>query len=107
VLIEKNRGRNCLNIGRRQIDDAIAQAFIARMQPAKMTGTPTAAERLEEDREGALKQWRLAVDRASYEPNAQTRPLSSLDPDNVLVARGLERRRVGRRLEGTWRRQSR
>src|ERR1700732_699982 len=90
VLIE-NRGVYCLNIGGVQIDDAITQAFIAALEPAKLTATLTAAERLEADREVALKQWRLAVDRASYEAQRAEPRYRAVDPDNRLVARGLER----------------
>jgi predicted DNA-binding transcriptional regulator AlpA len=90
VLVE-NRGVYCLNIGGVQIDDAITQAFIAPLEPAKLTATLAAAERLEADREAALKQWRLAVERACYEAQRAERRYRAVDPDNRLVARGLER----------------
>jgi hypothetical protein len=90
VLVE-NRGVYCLNIGGVQIDDAITQAFIAALEPAKLTATLAAAERLEADREATLKQWRLAVERASYEAQRAERRYRAVDPDNRLVARGLER----------------
>jgi hypothetical protein len=48
-------------------------------------------ERLEADREAALKQWLLAVERASYEAQRAERRYRAVDPDNRLVARGLER----------------
>src|ERR1700681_1050916 len=90
VLIE-NRGVYCLNIGGVQIDDAITQAFIAALEPATLTAALTAAERLEADREAALKQWLLAVERANYEAQRAERRYRAVDPDNRLVARGLER----------------
>src|SRR5215475_8291557 len=90
VLVE-NRGVYCLNIGGVQVDDAITRAFIAALEPAKLTATLTAAERLEADREAALKQWRLAVERASYEAQRAERRYRAVDPDNRLVTRGLER----------------
>jgi predicted DNA-binding transcriptional regulator AlpA len=90
VVIE-NRGVYCLNIGGVQIDDAITHAFIAALEPAKLTAVLTAAERLEADREATLKQWRLAVERASYEAQRAERRYRAVDPDNRLVARGLER----------------
>ncbi|MGD0438242.1 MAG: zinc ribbon domain-containing protein, partial [Bryobacteraceae bacterium] len=64
VLVE-NRGVYCLNIGGVQIDDAVAEAFLAALEPAKLTAALAAAERLEADRGAVLKQWRLAVERAS------------------------------------------
>src|SRR5262249_42062728 len=50
-----------------------------------------AAERLEVEREVALKQWRLGVERANYEAQRAERRYRAVDPDNRLVARGLER----------------
>ncbi|GGI27798.1 recombinase family protein [Bradyrhizobium sp. WYCCWR 13023] len=41
VLVE-NRGVYCLNIGGVQVDDAITRAFIAALEPAKLTATLTA-----------------------------------------------------------------
>ncbi len=90
VLVE-GRGVYCLNIGGVQIDKAVAEAFIAALGPAKLTATLAAAERLEHDRETTLKQWRLDVERASYEASRAERRYRAVDPDNRLVARGLER----------------
>jgi hypothetical protein len=50
-----------------QIDEAVTRAFIAALEPAKLAATVAAAERLEAHREATLKQWRLGVERASYE----------------------------------------
>jgi DNA invertase Pin-like site-specific DNA recombinase/predicted DNA-binding transcriptional regulator AlpA len=90
VLVE-GRGVYCLNIGGVQIDQAVTQAFIAALAPAKLAATLAAAERLEHDRETALKQWRLDVERASYQAGRAERRYRAVDPDNRLVARGLER----------------
>ena len=90
VLVE-GRGVYCLNIGGVQIDKAVADAFIAAFEPAKLTATLAAAERLEHDRETTFKQWRLDVERASYQASRAERRYRAVDPDNRLVARGLER----------------
>ncbi len=90
VLVE-GRGVYCLNIGGIQIDEAVTRAFIAALEPAGLAATLAAAERLESDREAALKQWRLGVERASYEAERAERRYRAVDPDNRLVARGLER----------------
>src|SRR5213080_2205957 len=89
-LVE-GRGSYCLNIGGVQIDEAVTRAFIAALEPAKLAATLAAAERLEADRETSLKQWRLGVERASYEASRAKRRYRAVDPDNRLVARGLER----------------
>ncbi len=90
VLVE-GRGVYCLNVGGIQIDDAVARTFIAALEPAKLAASIAAAERLEADREAMLKQWRLGVERASYEARRAERRYRAVDPDNRLVARGLER----------------
>ena len=90
ILVE-GRGVYCLNIGGVQIDEAVTRAFIAALEPAKLAATVAAAERLEADREISLRQWRLGVERASYEASRAERRYRAVDPDNRLVARGLER----------------
>ena len=90
VLVE-GRGVYCLNIGGIQIDEAVTRAFILALEPAGLAATLAAAERLESDREAALKQWRLGVERASFEAQRAERRYRAVDPDNRLVARGLER----------------
>src|SRR6185312_15811275 len=90
ILVE-GRGVYCLSVGGVQIDDAVAQRFLATLEPAKLAASLAAAERLEADREAVLKQWRLGVERASYEASRAERRYRAVDPDNRLVARGLER----------------
>jgi predicted DNA-binding transcriptional regulator AlpA len=89
-LVE-GRGRYCLNIGGVQIDEAVSRAFIAALEPAKIAATLAAAEQLEADREATLKHWRLGVERTSYAASLAERRYRAVDPDNRLVARGLER----------------
>ena len=89
-LVE-GRGSYCLNIGGVQIDDAVAQVFLAALEPAKIRATLAAAEQIEMDRESALKHWRLGVERASYAVSLAERRYRAVDPDNRLVVRGLER----------------
>lgn len=89
VLVE-GRGVYCLNVGAIQIDEAVGRAFLAALEPAKLKATLAAAERLEADREATLEQWRLGVERTRYEAHRAERRYRAVDPDNRLVARGLE-----------------
>jgi hypothetical protein len=91
--IVEGRGIYCLNVGGIQIDEAVTRAFLAPLEPARLAASLAAAEQLEADREAFLKQWRLAVERASYEASRAERRYRGVDPDNRLVARGLERER--------------
>src|SRR5207247_9295837 len=49
-----------------------------------------ALEQLETDRDGALQQWRLEVERVRYEAERAERRYRACEPENRLVARGLE-----------------
>ena len=89
--IVEGRGCYCLSVGGVQIDEAVAKTFLAALEPVKLAATLAAAERLEIDNEATLKQWRLSVERATYEASRAERRYRAVDPDNRLVARGLER----------------
>jgi Recombinase/Recombinase zinc beta ribbon domain/Resolvase, N terminal domain len=89
--IVEGRGCYCLNVGGVQIDEAVARTFLAALEPVKLAATLAAAERFELDIEAALKQWRLSADRAAYQAARAERRYRAVDPDNRLVARGLER----------------
>jgi DNA invertase Pin-like site-specific DNA recombinase/predicted DNA-binding transcriptional regulator AlpA len=88
--IVNGRGIYCLNVGAMQIDNAVAQAVLAALAPLGIEAALAAAERLEADHDGALAQWRLAVERASYEAQRAERRYRAIDPDHRLVARGIE-----------------
>jgi DNA invertase Pin-like site-specific DNA recombinase/predicted DNA-binding transcriptional regulator AlpA len=88
--IENGRGVFCLNVGGLQIDAAITEAFLRAVEPAGLEAAVRAAEQLEADHDAALAQWRLSVERARYEAQRAERRYRAVDPENRLVARGLE-----------------
>jgi hypothetical protein len=88
-LVE-GRGVYCLNIGGLQIDAAVTPAFLTALTPAALDATLVAAQQLETDHDAALAQWRLAVERARYEAERAERRYRAVEPENRLVARGLE-----------------
>ncbi|HEX8808146.1 MAG TPA: recombinase family protein, partial [Xanthobacteraceae bacterium] len=88
--IENGRGFYCLSVGAVQIDDAVAQAVLTALAPLGIEAAIVAADRIEADRDGALAQWRLTVERATYEAQRAERRYRAIDADNRLVARGLE-----------------
>jgi DNA invertase Pin-like site-specific DNA recombinase len=85
------RGVWCLSVGGVQLDQAVAGAFLAALTPAGLQAAVAAAEQLEADHDAALAQWRLEVERARYQATKAERRYLAVDPDNRLVARGLER----------------
>jgi len=88
--IVNGRGIFCLNIGGVQIDQAVADALLEALKPAAFEATLQATQQLESDHDTALAQWRLAVERAHYEAQRAERRYRAVDPENRLVARGLE-----------------
>jgi DNA invertase Pin-like site-specific DNA recombinase len=88
-LVE-GRGVYCLTVGGVQIDRAVAEAFLKALTPAAIDATRLALEQLEADQDAALNQWRLAVERARYEAERAERQYRAVEPENRLVARGLE-----------------
>jgi DNA invertase Pin-like site-specific DNA recombinase len=90
-ILVGGRGSYCLRVGGQQIDAAVATAFLAACTPAGLDAALAAAERLETDHDAALVQAHQAVERARYEAVRSERRYRIVDPENRLVARGLER----------------
>jgi hypothetical protein len=88
--ITNGRAQYCLRIGGRQIDHAVVLAFLAALAPAGVEASLKAAEQLEADHDASLAQWRRQLERASYEAQRAERRYRAVDPENRLVARGLE-----------------
>jgi DNA invertase Pin-like site-specific DNA recombinase len=90
-MVREGREAYCLSVGGLRIDEAVTRVFLDALQPARFAATLAAAERVESDREAALKHWRLDVERAAFAANRAERRYQAVDPDNRLVARSLER----------------
>jgi hypothetical protein len=89
TLVE-GKGTRHLRVGGAGIDAAIAEAFLAALQPAALQACLAAAQQLEDGHDAALAQWRRQVEQARYEAGRAERRYRAVDPDNRLVARGLE-----------------
>jgi len=88
--IVNGRGEYCLNVGGVQIDAAVAGAFLAALAPAGLEASLQAIEQFEADHETTLMQFRRDVERARYNAQRAERRYRAVDPENRLVARGLE-----------------
>ena len=84
------RGVYCLNVGGMVIEQAVADAFLQAITPAAIEAVRLSVEQLEANRGAALSQWRLEVERTRYEAERAERRYRAVDPENRLVARGLE-----------------
>ena len=84
------RGARHMNVGGQGIDAAVAAAFLAALQPAALQACLHAAEQLEHGHDAALDQHRRQVEQARYQAVKAERRYRAVDPENRLVARGLE-----------------
>jgi DNA invertase Pin-like site-specific DNA recombinase len=88
--IVDGRGSRHMNTGGQAIDAAVAGAFLAALQPAALNACLQAAQHLEEGHDTALDQHRRQAEQARYHASRAERRYRAVDPDNRLVARGLE-----------------
>jgi len=84
------RGARHMNVGGQAIDAAVAEAFLAALQPAALQACLHAAEQLEQGHDATLGQHRRQVEQARYNATRAERRYRAVDPENRLVARGLE-----------------
>ena len=66
------------------------KAFPAAITPAGVEAAVMAEANLEADQDAAIAQWRLEVERARYAAQRAERRHRAVEPENRLVARGLE-----------------
>jgi DNA invertase Pin-like site-specific DNA recombinase len=88
-LVE-GRGVYCLNVGGLAIEQAVANAFLEAVTPAAVEAMRLTVEQLQTNHDAALSQWRLEVERTRYESEKAARRYRAVEPENRLVARGLE-----------------
>jgi len=88
--IANGRALHCLRVGGRQIDAAVARAFIAALAPAGLEAALLVAQQVDADQGAVVAQVKLQVERARYETQRAERRYRAVDPENRLVARGLE-----------------
>ena len=68
----------------------MADAFLEAITPAAIEATRMSVEQLRSNHHAALSQWRLEVERTRFEAKRAESRYRSVDPENRLVARGLE-----------------
>ena len=80
----------CLRVGGSQINEAVAKAFLQTVRPAGIEAALVAQTNLQAEQDTAMAQWRLEVERLRYEAERAERRYRAVEPENRLVARGLE-----------------
>ncbi len=84
------RGARHMSTGGQAIDAAVTAAFLAALAPAALDACLQAAAQLEDGHHAALAQHQRQVEQARYHVARAERRYLAVDPDNRLVARGLE-----------------
>lgn len=88
--IVSGRGVFCFNVGGKAIDQAVANAFLNTVTPASVDAVILSSRQLQANHDAALAQWRLEVERKRYDAEKAEKRYRAVDPENRLVARGLE-----------------
>jgi predicted DNA-binding transcriptional regulator AlpA len=88
--IVEGRGVYCLNVGGVAIDESVATAFLNVVTPASVEAMLLAVEQTRNNHDATLAQWRLEVERLRYDAQKAERRYRAVEPENRLVARGLE-----------------
>ena len=82
---------DCQVIGGKRIDASVIDVFFEIAQPASLAAMTNAID-VENDQQDALsKHWQLQVEKAEYEAMRAQRQYESVEPENRLVVRTLEK----------------
>jgi DNA invertase Pin-like site-specific DNA recombinase len=73
------------------IDRAVTTCFLQAIQPAHLAVSLATLDQLEARAKQIDRQWHLRLERAQYEADLARRRYTTVDPENRLVARSLER----------------
>ena len=84
-------GSSCLSTGGVRIDRLVTRCFLDAVGPAGVEAALQAEQRMEVERQGALRSHRLELERCTYEASLAERRYRQVDPDNRLIAATLER----------------
>jgi transposase-like protein len=90
VLVGGGQGRFCTRASGLRIDPAVAQHVLQTLTPLALQAALDAADQIEAGHDAALEQWRRQAEQARYAATRAGRRYRAVDPENRLVARGLE-----------------
>jgi excisionase family DNA binding protein len=90
VLVGGGQGRFCTRASGLRIDPAVAGHVLEALTPLALQAALDAADQIEAGHDAALDQWRRQAEQARYAATRAERRYRAVDPENRLVARGLE-----------------
>ena len=80
----------CLRVGAVRLDTAVSNSFLEAVAPVGLDAALQAESDIEAERDATVEQWKLEVERTRYEAERAERRYRAVEPENRLVARGLE-----------------
>ena len=83
--------KTCQTMRGDRIDQAVVACFLEAIKPAHLEVALSALDQVEARARQVDHQWQRQVERAQYEADLARRRYKTVDPDNRLVARSLER----------------
>ena len=89
---ENWEGSDCCGLGAAAIDDLVARQVLLALEPAALDLSLKTIESVNRDRDRLHRHWQQRLERAGYEAQRAERQYNAVEPENRLVARGLEQR---------------
>jgi DNA invertase Pin-like site-specific DNA recombinase len=87
----RDEGSTCCGLEAGVVDDLVAQQVLRALEPATLELSLQAIEDVHRERERLHRHWKQRLERAAYEAERAERQYQAVEPENRLVARGLER----------------
>jgi DNA invertase Pin-like site-specific DNA recombinase len=84
-------GKRCQEVRAIALDAQVEQRFLEALRPDRLALAVAALAQLEQAERAEHKQWELRLERARYEAKRAERQYQTVEPENRLVARSLER----------------
>jgi hypothetical protein len=81
----------CQEVRALQVDAEVERLILEALAPARVALALAALGELEQEAHGLEQQWSLRRERARYEAERARRQYDTVEPENRLVARSLER----------------
>jgi recombinase-like zinc beta ribbon protein/recombinase len=82
---------DCRGLASAAIDDLVTKQILLALEPAALELSLKAIENVQRERQRLNRHWEQRLERASYEVQRAERQYQAVEPENRLVARGLER----------------
>jgi DNA invertase Pin-like site-specific DNA recombinase len=84
-------GSSCQELRGRDLDAEVERLVLEALAPDRVAIALVALEELEQEYASLRRQWQLRLERVQYEAERAKRQYSTVEPENRLVARTLER----------------